>query len=128
MAYEINNNSGSLHGNDRKQKPNHPDFTGKAVIDGVLYYVAGWVKQGKNGEWFSLSFTDAAEADAKKQQNTASAPQRNAGSMKDQVKARRPAPVNPVSDEQHFADDDIPFVSPPATRRQSGAVNTTRRR
>jgi hypothetical protein len=50
-------NSGSLFKNDRKEKPNHADYTGNATIDGVDYWMNAWIKEGKNGRKFmSFSF------------------------------------------------------------------------
>jgi hypothetical protein len=56
MAWETKNNSGSLFRNNRKEQPNHPDHTGTALIDGVEYFINAWVKEGKNGKYFSFSF------------------------------------------------------------------------
>lgn len=57
MAYEQKDNSGSLFKNERKDKDNHPDRTGSAKIDGVDYWVNGWLKQDRNGnQYLSLAF------------------------------------------------------------------------
>ncbi len=49
--------SGSLWVNDKKTEENHPDRTGKCMIDGVLMYVSGWLKRTKDGTpWLSLAF------------------------------------------------------------------------
>ena len=58
MAYETKNNSGSLFRNNRKEQENHPDYTGTAVIDGVEYYMNGWLKDGRDGKskWMSFAF------------------------------------------------------------------------
>lgn len=56
-----NENSGILSKNDRKEQPNHPDYTGTINVDGVDYWLSGWVKEGKAGgkmegrKFFSLS-------------------------------------------------------------------------
>ena len=43
--------------NNRKDKDTHPDRTGTAMIDGVEYWVNGWVKQDRNGKpWLSMAF------------------------------------------------------------------------
>lgn len=48
--------SGSLFTNTRKEKDSHPDERGDAMIGGVLYEVAAWLKTDRNGNTFrSLS-------------------------------------------------------------------------
>jgi hypothetical protein len=43
-----------------KAKPNDnpkwPQYEGSALIDGVEYWLSAWVKEGKSGKFFSLSF------------------------------------------------------------------------
>lgn len=56
-GFEQRDMSGSMFVNNRKEKETHPDRTGKAMIDGVMYYVNGWLKKTKEGEtWLSLAF------------------------------------------------------------------------
>jgi hypothetical protein len=52
------NNRGILFRNNRKRQPKHPDFTGEATIDGRKYKIAGWTKQGKKAEFYSMAFTE----------------------------------------------------------------------
>jgi hypothetical protein len=61
-------NSGTLARNDRREKDTHPEFTGKAEVDGVMYWISAWVKDGNGGKFFSLSFKkqDGQEPKAKK--------------------------------------------------------------
>lgn len=70
MAYEQKDNSGSLFANDRKESDKHPDRQGSALIDGVEYWVSGWIKDGKKGKWLSLAFKrkDAARGADKARQ------------------------------------------------------------
>lgn len=56
MAYEQRDNSGTVFNNDRKESDKHPDRTGTAMIDGVMYWVSGWVKTGAKGPFLSLAF------------------------------------------------------------------------
>lgn len=53
MAYE---NTGTISKNKKKEKPNHPDITGRANINGVDYWVSGWAKTGQSGPFYSLAF------------------------------------------------------------------------
>jgi hypothetical protein len=55
-TYEQRDMSGSLFKNDKREKDTHPNAKGRAMIDGVLYEVAAWTKQGKKGPFQSLSF------------------------------------------------------------------------
>ena len=60
MAYD-NTNTGMLARNDRKEKDTHPDYRGSINIEGVEYWLSGWLKEGKAGgkmagkKFFSLS-------------------------------------------------------------------------
>lgn len=64
MAYEQRDNSGSVFKNDRKEKANQPDRTGTAMVDGKMYRVSGWLKDGAKGQFLSLSFTPKDEVAA----------------------------------------------------------------
>jgi hypothetical protein len=56
MAYEQREMSGSMFVNNRKDKENQPDRQGSALIEGVEYWISGWIKEGQNGKWMSLAF------------------------------------------------------------------------
>ena len=56
MPYEQKDNSGAMFVNDRKERDSHPDRRGEAMIDGKMYWVSGWIKEGKKGKWMSLAF------------------------------------------------------------------------
>lgn len=57
-------NSGALFTNDRKQSDRHPDWTGKAMVDGVEYRVSAWKKTSRDGnDFISLAFSKPAERD-----------------------------------------------------------------
>jgi len=47
-----NTNSGAIFLNDRKAKDTHPDRTGSLNVEGVDYWVSGWVKKTKDGKQF----------------------------------------------------------------------------
>jgi uncharacterized protein (DUF736 family) len=56
MAFEQRDNSGSLWVNDRKTADNHPDRTGRVMVDGKLYFLNGWLKKTRDGKpYLSLS-------------------------------------------------------------------------
>ena len=78
MAYD-NTNTGLLSRNDRKEKDTHPDYKGQINVDGVEYWLSGWVKERKDGtgKFFSLSVSPknaAAAAPAPKQPARQAAP------------------------------------------------------
>ncbi len=59
MAFELREGQGTLFKNTRKQKPNHPDMTGEALINGVKVKISGWTKLTKKGDKFlSLSIQE----------------------------------------------------------------------
>jgi hypothetical protein len=57
-------NRGAVWRNEKKATDRHPDFTGKATIDGVDYYVSAW-KRGPddNPKAPALRFTVTPVAD-----------------------------------------------------------------
>lgn len=98
MAYEQRDNSGSIFVNDRKEKDTHPDRTGTAMIDGVMYYVSGWIKQGSKGQFLSLAFKRKDDK-----------PQQSLGS-KGRSAPARPDPISSGRSLKEDMDDDIPFA------------------
>jgi len=51
-------NTGAIFKNDNKKAENHPDYRGKVNVNGKEMEMALWVKQGKNGSYFSASFSE----------------------------------------------------------------------
>lgn len=43
---------------DRDPERNHPTHRGRTKIDGTEYWVSCWVKEGKNGKFFSCSLQE----------------------------------------------------------------------
>ena len=61
--------SGSLSRNTKKddEHPKWPDYKGSIVVEGRDYYLAGWIKKGKDGATFlSLAVQRKDEAQASK--------------------------------------------------------------
>jgi hypothetical protein len=44
--------SGAMFKNERKLKPEHPDFNGSVCIEGRQYWLSGWKHTNKNNEAF----------------------------------------------------------------------------
>lgn len=81
MSFEQRDNSGALFRNDKKEKDTHPNATGTAMIDGVVYYISAWTKEGKSGRFQSLSFKRKDETQSK----TKSAPSQSTDEFNDDV-------------------------------------------
>ena len=54
MAWEPKEGSGSLFKAEQKSEK-APGYRGDIMLGGVVYEIAAWVKEGKNGKFFSLS-------------------------------------------------------------------------
>jgi hypothetical protein len=84
--------SGILGINDRKEKENHPDYTGKIYVEKPgLYYLKGWKRQGKSGQPLLTLAADYAQED--KQEEARQSVQSFAVAS---------APTNVTSDEAPF--------------------------
>ena len=68
MTQYDNTNRGVLFINDRKERDTQPDRTGSINIEGVEYFLDGWIKDGAKGKFLSLSVK------RKDKQPTATAP------------------------------------------------------
>ncbi len=55
MTQYDNTNRGVLFINDRKERDTQPDRTGSINIEGVEYFLDGWIKDGAKGKFLSLS-------------------------------------------------------------------------
>jgi hypothetical protein len=52
MAYD-NTNRWTLNKNADKQEAAHADYKGKINVNGVEYWLNGWIKDGPNGKFIS---------------------------------------------------------------------------
>lgn len=89
-----NTNRGVLFVNNRKEKDNHPDFTGNINVGGTEYWLSAWEKEGARGTFLSLSIT------------AKDAPKKEGGFLGQKPKAA------PTSEPVAFGidvDEDIPF-------------------
>ena len=113
MAQYDNTNRGALFINDRKTPGSkQPDYKGSINIEGVEYWLSGWVKDTSKGEMVSMSVEPKEGGPARQQQSTprANGP-RTLGAN------RNPTPngtsqarnQNPDNEPPMDFDDDIPF-------------------
>ena len=100
MTEYDNTNRGAIFANDRKEKDTHPDRTGTLNVEGVEYFIDGWLKDGKKGKFLSLSVKRKD-----KQPNAAPAPAPRTHGDRPGGPKNRPAPSTGFDD----MDDDIPF-------------------
>lgn len=56
MPFEHNNGYGSIFRVKQKKQENHADYQGSATVNNVPCWVNGWIKQGEDGPYLSLSF------------------------------------------------------------------------
>jgi hypothetical protein len=49
-------NSGAIFKNSRRENDRQPTHTGQCTIDGREYWISAWVREGRNGKFFSLAF------------------------------------------------------------------------
>jgi hypothetical protein len=75
--------TGALFTNHKKETDNQPDYAGNCTIEGVDYWISGWIKKPKAGgkNFLSLSFK-----------------------VKENIVAKASAPARMT-----VTDDDIPF-------------------
>lgn len=55
MAFELREGQGTLFKNDNRTSDNQPNARGEALINGVLYEISAWTKDGRKGKYQSLS-------------------------------------------------------------------------
>ena len=75
MSYEQRDNSGVIFRNTAERmagkSESFPTHSGNALIGGREYYISAWVKEGRNGKFFSLAFNlkdEAAKPAGKRQE------------------------------------------------------------
>jgi len=94
MQDQKKDNRGAIWKNDRKEKDTQPDYKGKAMVNGVEYWVACWRKSedaNPNAPVLTYAFTPVDDAALKNQEKGNTYP--------DQWKKQQP----------QSADDEIPF-------------------
>lgn len=68
MSGQERDNSGVLFKNEERKTDKSPVYSGKAMVDGVQYRIAGWIKEGSSGNTFlSLAFTPMDQEESPRQ-------------------------------------------------------------
>jgi hypothetical protein len=52
---------GFLARNEKREKPSHPEFTGKLSIHGTEYRLAAWVREKEGKKYFSIAAREVGE-------------------------------------------------------------------
>ena len=84
MAYEMRDMTGSLFKNTRKETDTHPDYTGRARINGAEHFLDAWINTAKDGSKYMSLKIKPKEAPGDRF-----------------VQTQQPAPAD--------LDDDVPF-------------------
>lgn len=67
--FELNNGSGFIFKNDRKQSENHPDYRGTIKTpEGDEFDISLWVKSNSKGSYFSVAVNPPYVPEEKEQQ------------------------------------------------------------
>lgn len=93
MTEYSNENTFALFQNDKGDNPNRPDRTGRLNVDGVEYYIDGWLKKDKNGNSYLQGKVKRKEKQVPPDH------------MRTQRAPSKPRPVEATPTD----DDDIPF-------------------
>lgn len=92
MSYEQKDGSGTLFRAKEKRKDTSPDYTGDIMINGQLFWLSAWIKEGRSGKFMSVAIGQPKE---QRGNPTADAP------------APAPAKAKPKPDADF--NDDLPF-------------------
>jgi len=77
---QIQDMTGSLFRVEEKQSDRHPDFTGKALVNGTMLRVAAWENTSKAGErYLGLRFSEWKERDDLKPDSQEAVPEPSMG-------------------------------------------------
>lgn len=120
-TYQPKDLSGSLFKNDKGDNPNRPDYRGDICINGQVYSLSAWIKDGRPGtkmegrKFMSLSaqpkqdsYAPAPAAAAAPATPRMTQDQRDALAIAERAKREREATARPATKFDDM-DDDIPF-------------------
>lgn len=105
---EQRDNSGALFRNDRKEQPTHADHRGSCMIDGREYWISAWIKEGKNGRFFSLAFKPKETEQAAAERRVVETAKEHFGDGVEVRERSRPSGI-PKGNWDAKLNDEIPF-------------------
>lgn len=121
-TYQPKDLSGSLFKNDKGDNPNRPDYRGDICINGQVYSLSAWIKEGRPGtkmegrKFMSLSAQPKQDtyAPAPAAASAPAAPrmtqdQRDAIAIAERAKREREAAARPATNFDDMDDDLPPF-------------------
>ena len=109
MSYD-NTNRGVLFKNNRKERDNQPDYTGKIDVGGTEYELAAWIKEGKAGKFMSLSVKPKDDQPRRQEPQSISQRATPRGPARDPISSGRgPQRQNIIPDDDDMNGDFIPF-------------------
>ncbi len=105
-----NTNRGAMFPAREKRSDRSPDYNGKLNINGEEFWISAWVRDGRSGEFLSLSLGEKVEArEGQSNRAATNAPRTlsrpNGGGSSSAGGASRP--TTPAHDKEW--EDDIPF-------------------
>jgi hypothetical protein len=62
--FELQDGQFTLHPTRQKKSEKSPDFSGQINLDGDIYWISIWEKEGRNGVYFSGSVGQAYDGDS----------------------------------------------------------------
>jgi len=92
--YELKENTATIFKNEKKGE-NHPDYKGQVNVEGKLFDIALWEKEGKKGKYFSGKVSEPYKKDPQPEASKHYSP--------DYTEDQK------VKDSQEQIEDDLPF-------------------
>jgi len=65
-----NTNRGTLARNKKKESDTHADYNGQVNVEGTGYWLNGWIKEGPEGKFLSLSIKPKVPAERQSSEPT----------------------------------------------------------
>jgi uncharacterized protein (DUF736 family) len=80
MSYD-NTNTAVIFKNNKKENEKHPDYRGTLNVDGKELEISLWIKEGKNGKFFSGKIQEPYKKEEKELKSFSEKVQDNSGDL-----------------------------------------------